>query len=250
MRHAITKMATIHMVATEESRKRIIQMGEHPKAVFNVGGLGVDNISKMKLLTKSEIEKKLKFKFLKNNFLVTFHPATNNTKNSITHFDNLLSILSKYQDTRIIFTLPNSDVGSRLISKKIHEFVELHKNAIAFSALGDLNYLSIVKLVDMVIGNSSSGLLEVPALRVPTINIGDRQLGRERATSVLDVNGSVFQIDDAIRKIYSKKINILKIYNPYGNGGANSLIIKIISSIVNKPLKKQKFFDIKFEVEK
>jgi GDP/UDP-N,N'-diacetylbacillosamine 2-epimerase (hydrolysing) len=179
IRHSITKLSYLHFTSTEEYRKRVIQLGEEPERVFNVGALGIDNIKKMKLLNKDEIESKLGIKFKSKNLLITYHPVTLKKDESEKEFKALLNVLREMEDTLFIFTKPNADTEGRRIIKLIEEFVkENNDKAIVFTSLGQLNYLSIMKYVDAVVGNSSSGIIEAPSLKVPTINIGDRQKGR------------------------------------------------------------------------
>ena len=179
IRHSISKMAHIHFAATETYERRLIQMGENPSMVFNVGGLGVDNIKNTNLLSKKEIESELDFKFYKKNILVTFHPISLE-KDSALQMGELIIALSKLDHTLIIFTMPNADPGGSEVYDLITNFVSNNENAISYNSLGVLRYLSLIKYVDGVVGNSSSGLLEVPSLRKGTINIGDRQKKTEK----------------------------------------------------------------------
>ena len=172
IRHSITKMAWWHFVAADDYRKRVIQLGEDPKRVFMVGGMGTDGIIKSKLLKKEELEQALSFKFGGKNLLVTFHPVTLEKETSRQHFKTLLDTLNRLDDTTIIFTAPNADTDGRIIKKMINDFVLIHPpNAISFTSIGRLNYLSMLQFIDGIVGNSSSGLLEAPALKVGTINI-------------------------------------------------------------------------------
>ena len=182
IRHSITKMAWWHFVAAEEYKNRVIQLGEDPERVFNVGGLGVDAIKKTNLLSKRDLLKRIDIKFGKKNLLITFHPVTLEKQTSEKQFKNLLDALNTFHDINIIFTMPNSDSDGRVIKKMIEEFVSKHtERATAFSSLGHLNYLSTIQYVDGVVGNSSSGLSEVPTFKIGTVNIGDRQKGRLKA---------------------------------------------------------------------
>jgi len=233
IRHSISKMAWWHFVAVEEHRKRVIQLGENPNKIFLVGGMGVDGIKKTKLLCKSILERKIKFKFGKRNLLVTFHPVTLENETSQNQFEELLNSLNKLKDTNIIFTLSNSDTSGRIINSMINDFVKDHSsNTIAFTSMGQINYLSALQFVNGVVGNSSSGLLEAPSFKIGTINIGDRQKGRLRSESVLDCNPEQKAISVAIEKLYSDEFqNKLKtVDNPYGNGRATDKIIDIIKS--------------------
>jgi len=245
-RHAISKMANLHFVANKKYKQRLIQMGEMPKNIFNVGGFGVDLIKKSKLLKKNELEKKLKIKFKKKNILVTFHPVTLEKNTSYTQFHNVLKSLKKLKDTLIIFTETSSDSYGNVINEMIKNFVSINKKfSCSFKSMGQLNYLSTLQFVDFVMGNSSSGLLEAPSFKIGTINIGDRQTDRLKAISVIDCLPKSKEINSAINKIYSKefKKKIKGVKNPYGNGGA---VDKTFSKIGKKNIEhntKKKFYD-------
>jgi GDP/UDP-N,N'-diacetylbacillosamine 2-epimerase (hydrolysing) len=187
IRHSITKMSHLHFTATDEYKNRVIQLGEHPNRVFNVGGMGIENIKKLKLLTRDEFEKSIEFKLNKKNILVTFHPVTLENSTAKEQFQELLDVIDELKDTNIIFTKANSDTDGRVINQMIDEYVakNFHKS-IGFSSLGQLRYLSALQFVDAMVGNSSSGLTEAPSFRIGTINIGDRQKGRIKAESVID----------------------------------------------------------------
>jgi GDP/UDP-N,N'-diacetylbacillosamine 2-epimerase (hydrolysing) len=245
IRHSITKMSHLHFVAAEEYKQRVIQLGEHPDRVFQVGGLGVDNICKIKLLNKKELEESLDFKLGKRNLLITFHPVTLEHDTSVGQMDELLSALEKLDDTHLIITMPNSDTDGRVLFQMIKEFVAKHPHAEAFTSLGYLRYLSCIKYFDGVVGNSSSGLAEVPSFKKGTVNIGDRQTGRLKAESVIDCEPIKKSINDAIQKLYSTefqdKLNTVK--NPYGSGGASEAIVNILESVSLGGILKKKFYD-------
>ncbi len=246
-RHSITKMSQFHFVATSEYRRRVIQLGEHPSRVFLVGGMGIDNIKKLSLLSKTNLEKKISFKFAKKNILVTLHPVTLEQNTTKTYINNLLDVLSELKDTNIIFTKPNSDTDGRVIINFIDKFVATNSNAISFINMGQLLYLSTLKYVDLVIGNSSSGLLEVPTFKKATINIGRRQDGRIRAGSVIDCSTDRASIKKAIKKSYTKafQAKLKKVKNPYGDGGAAYKSYRIIKKLnLNNSITK-KFYNIK-----
>ena len=248
IRHSITKMSHLHFTSTEEYRKRVIQLGEQPNSVFNVGALGIENINKLKLLNKSDFEKSIGFKLLKQTFLITFHPVTLENSTAEGQFVNLLSAIKKYPNTTYIFTMPNADNDGRVIIKLIQNFVANNKNtAIAFTSLGQLRYLSAIKHVDLVIGNSSSGLIEAPSFKKPTINIGDRQRGRVYGLSVINCKPSEKEIIESIKlglsESFRKKLN--KSSNPYGNKNASIEIVKILKKIlVNDNLVKKRFYNL------
>ena len=245
-RHSITKMSHIHFVAAEEYRNRVIQLGENPEMVFNVGGLGVDAISKFKLLTKEEFEKKRGVSFSKRNLLITFHPVTLEDGSAEKQMNELLSALSELNETTLIFTLPNADTGGLAIISEIEKFVEDHSNAYSFKSLGQVDYFSCINLVDGVIGNSSSGLTEVPSFRKGTINIGDRQKGRLLATSVINVEPTKEEIKKGLFKLYSDsfRASLLRTENPYGSLGTASKIHKIVRELELEGLLKKTFFQV------
>mgnify|MGYP001205924693 FL=1 len=246
IRHAITKFSHLHFVASETYRNRVIQLGENPKNVFNVGGLGVDALNQLKLFNKLEIEKKLNIKLIKKNLLITYHPETLDNKLSIIGISELLKSLNKIKDTTLIFTLPNADPNNRIIIEKINIFVKKKSFAYAFSSLGQLNYFSLLKYCDGVVGNSSSGLLEVPSFKKATINIGNRQMGRLKAKSVIDCEPDEKQIFESIKRIYSEDFqnNLKNTKSPYGKPGAPNRIIDIIKKTELKNLIKKSFYDL------
>lgn len=246
-RHSITKMSHIHFAATNEYANRIIQLGEEPSRVFNVGGPGIENIKKLNLLNKDEFEKSINFKLAKKNILITFHPATLENSSAREQFNELLKALDELDDTNFIFTKANSDTDGDVINKMIDEYVsENSQKAVAFASLGQLRYLSAIKFVDIVLGNSSSGLLEVPSFKKATINIGDRQKGRARASSVIDVRPDRKEILTAIKRAYSKEFEqILKdTINPYDGGNPSKKMVKILKETKLDGILKKKFYDI------
>lgn len=245
-RHAITKMSHLHFVAADEYRKRVIQLGENPKNVFLVGGLGVDAIMNEKLYSKEEVEEKLNLTFQKRNLLVTFHPVTLENQGSRAQLDETLKSLAKLKDTTLIFTMPNSDMENQSLSDRIYEFSHSHRSAYCYKSLGQKLYLSCLQIVDGVVGNSSSGLTEVPSFRIGTINIGDRQQGRLRAASVIDCDPNEKSVDDALLKLFSFdfKQTLADTSNPYGNGGATHKIIEVIKAFPLEMLLKKQFYNL------
>ena len=247
IRHSITKMSWFHFTATKKYRQRVIQLGESPSRVFNVGGLGVYAISKTNFYSKKELEKNFQLNLKKFNFLVTMHPVTLEGKFSQTNITALLKVLKNYKNSNIFFTMPNADKDNKIITKKIKKFVsENKKNSFFFKSLGLKNYYSILKNIDAVIGNSSSGIIEAPSFKIATINIGDRQKGRIQAKSIINCNPTEKEIYNAIRKInstsFKKKLKTIK--NPYKNGDT---IKKIMRIIVNKKIPNKlnkKFYDL------
>ena len=246
IRHSITKMSHLHFVAAEEYKKRVIQLGEQPDNVFLVGGLGIDNIVKLNLMERKDFEKSIDFKLGIKNLLITFHPVTLEKNTSEKQMNEILMALKELKNTHLIFTMPNADTDGRIIFKMIEDFVKNHPHANSFTSLGQLRYLSCIKHVDGVIGNSSSGLAEVPTFKKGTINIGDRQRGRIKAESVIDCKPTTKSISDAIKKLYSlefqQKLKTVK--NPYGSGGASEAIVKTLENISLKTILKKKFYNM------
>ena len=231
VRHCLTKLSSIHFTSTKQYMKRVIQLGENPNSVFYVGGLGAQAVNDYNLLTKKKLEKNLGIKFSKKNLIVTYHPETMSKKNTLSDLKELLKALDNLSETNIIFTMPNADEGFKKFFNTIENFVCLRpKNRKLFKSLGHMNYLSCLKFVDAVIGNSSSGILEAPSFKVGIINIGDRQKGRVRAKTIIDVNPTKTDITKAINQIYSKNYqNLLKkISNPYLKNKTAENILKVI----------------------
>jgi GDP/UDP-N,N'-diacetylbacillosamine 2-epimerase (hydrolysing) len=246
IRHSITKMSQLHFVATAEYRKRVIQLGEHPDRVFMVGGLGIDAIKRLKLLDRTELENALGFRFNAKNLLVTFHPVTLENSTSAQQLREVLAALHALQDTHLIFTMPNADTGSRALVELVEEFVATHPNARCYASLGQLRYLSCIGQVDGVVGNSSSGLTEVPSFRKGTVNIGDRQRGRVKAESVLDCAPDRQAIAAAIDQLYTPgfQTRVAAARNPYGDGGASERVVATIAGVSLGGILKKKFFDL------
>jgi len=254
IRHSIAKMATYHFPATEEYRKRIIQLGENPKRVFNFGMPGLDNIYQLDLLSKEELENKLNFKFDNKVAIVTYHPVTLENNNAENQIDNILEAIDN-NDIKVIFTKSNADTYGRIINKKIKKFVEKDKSNYMFvDNLGQLNYLSVLKNADLMIGNSSSGLTEAPSFKLPVVNIGDRQKGRVKAKNVIDTSYENEDIDRGIKNALSIKfVNSLKgMENPYDKfeDGKTSYRIKekLKKLKLDKDILKKKFYDINFKI--
>lgn len=247
IRHSISKMSHLHFTATKEYRNRVIQLGEHPTRVFNIGGMGIENIKRLNLLSKDEFEKSIDFKLNKKNILVTFHPVTLENTTAKEQFQELLNVLDELDDTTIIFTKANSDTDGRIINQMIDEYVmnNSHKSK-EFTSLGQLRYLSALQYIDAVVGNSSSGLLEAPSFKIATINIGDRQKGRIKASSVIDSKSNSKSIKKAFTLLYSNEFQetLKTVKNPYGEGCASRKIIKIIKEIDLKNILKKSFYDL------
>ena len=248
IRHSITKFSHLHFTSTEAYRKRVIQLGEYPDTVFNVGAIGIDAIKKLPLLDRAAFEQAISFKLKKRNVLITYHPVTLEKETPIETFENVLTALDELTDTTLIFTHANSDKNGRIINKMITEYVNNHKDkAVEFKSLGQLRYLSTLQFVDFVIGNSSSGMTEVPAFYIPTINIGDRQKGRINCESVINSNNSLEDIRKSITfaldKTFREKIQQQELL--YGNGTTAEKILQIIKEHNHISIKKS-FYNIDF----
>jgi GDP/UDP-N,N'-diacetylbacillosamine 2-epimerase (hydrolysing) len=251
IRHSITKMSHIHLTATKEYSERVIQLGEDPSRVFNVGTIGNENIQRLTLLDKSAFENSIDFTLNKKNLLVTFHPVTLETNTSQNQFQSILDSLDNLKDTHIIFTKANSDTDGRIINKMIDQYVAKNSHkSVSFTSLGQLRYLSSLQFIDGIVGNSSSGLTEAPSFKIATINIGDRQKGRIKATSIIDCNPTKTDITKAIKKIYSQSFQrqLKETINPYGENTPSLKIIEILKTIDLENIIKKYFYDIRFTV--
>jgi len=246
LRHSITKMSHLHFVAAEEYRQRVIQLGEQPDRVFLVGGLGIDNIKRLQLLDRTELEASLDFKLGPRNLLITFHPVTLETATAADQMAALLAALDALPDTHLIFTLPNADTDGRALIQMVHQFVAQHANARAYTSLGQLRYLSCIAQVDGVVGNSSSGLAEVPSFKKGTINIGDRQRGRLQAASIINCEPTRQGIGSALQQLNSPAFQTVlnEARNPYGDGGASAAVVKGIKHCELGGLVKKAFYDL------
>jgi GDP/UDP-N,N'-diacetylbacillosamine 2-epimerase (hydrolysing) len=247
IRHSITKMSHLHFTAAEEYRNRVIQLGEDPERVYNVGGMGIENIKRLCLLDKEGFEKSIDFKLGEKNVLVTFHPVTLENNTAETQFQELLNALDILVNTHIIFTKANSDTNGRIINQMIDDYVVKNKDkSVSFTSLGQLRYLSALQFMDAVAGNSSSGLTEAPSFNIGTINIGDRQRGRLKAPSVIDCEPNTEGISQAFEKLYSNEFqaNLQNIQNPYGNNLTSKHILTIIKKIDFSNILKKSFYDI------
>jgi GDP/UDP-N,N'-diacetylbacillosamine 2-epimerase (hydrolysing) len=247
IRHAVTKLSHLHFAATEPYRQRIIQLGEQPDRVFTVGGLGIDNINRINFLGRTELEKAICFGLGPQNLLVTYHPETLDPGMAGQQTDALLNVLDRLPETHLIFTMPNTDTGHRAIIDKLQAFVKQRPGrTILIPSMGQVNYLSAMKLADAVVGNSSSGIIEAPSFRIGTVNIGKRQDGRIRAASVIDCDPTEESITAAFDKLYSTEFReqLKTVENPYGTGGAADRIITVLKTIDFKDLIFKRFHDI------
>ncbi len=248
IRHSVTKMSYLHFTSTNDYKKRVIQLGEDPKRVFNVGAIGLDSIKELKTLSKEKFEESIDFKLDKYSFLVTFHPVTLEDETSKIHFSNLIEALDVFENTTIIFTKPNADKGGRELIKMIDDYVLKNPTkALAFTSLGQIRYLSALQFVSIVIGNSSSGIIETPSYKTPTVNIGDRQKGRVMAKNIINCNPISEEIKKAIQLGMSEKFknNLTNEISPYGNGTSSQKIIDVIKKVSDVNLKKE-FYNIAF----
>lgn len=246
LRHSITKMSHLHFVAAEEYRQRVIQLGEQPERVFLVGGLGVDNIKRLRLLDRAALEASLDFKLGQKNLLITFHPVTLEKATATDQLAELLAALAALRDTQLIFTMPNADTDGRALIKMVEQFVAQHPNARAYTSLGQLRYLSCIAQVDGVVGNSSSGLAEVPSFKKGTINVGDRQRGRMQAESVINCEPTRQSIEAALERLYSAdfQVSLSQVRNPYGEGGASEQVVNTIKHYAIDGIAKKSFYDL------
>jgi len=246
LRHSITKMSALHFTSTEEYRKRVLQLGEDDERVFNVGAIGLDNIQSLNLLGKEDLERVLNMSLNVEILLVTFHPVTLENLSSKEQMIELLEALNFFGKGQIVFTMPNADADSRIIKDMINQYVGDPKNrAIAFDNLGQVKYLSLMKYSSVVIGNSSSGIIEAPAFGIPTINIGDRQKGRVSANSVIHISAQRDAITNALNKAFDKKFKEFcrHVENPYGNGHTTEKIASILKKNISNIDLKKKFID-------
>ncbi len=250
IRHSISKMAHLHFTSTESHRRRVIQLGENPDSVFNTGAIGIDNIVNMSLLSRADLAQSLKISLENEFFLITYHPVTLSTLSEESQMRELFSALDAFPEINAVFTLPNSDAGGRKIIKLINEYVLNRENAHAYTSLGQLRYLSAVKHSAVVVGNSSSGIIEVPSIHVPTVNIGARQKGRTSAASVLNCEVEQAAITKALSKALSEDFKFFcrSVNNPYGLGDSAQKIFAIIEERIDSITIQKHFFDIEYSI--
>ena len=247
-RHSITKMSLLHFVYTEEYRKRVIQLGEHPDRVFNYGALNVDAMKKIGILSKAELEQEINFSLSPKSLLVTFHPVTLEDNTAKDQFPQLLNAISRFEGLRIIFTKTNADTEGRAINALIDQYVETNSdNTIAFTSMGQLRYVSALNYVDAVVGNSSSGMIETPTLKLPTVNVGERERGRILAKNVIDCEPTVENIRTALEKAFSEdfKESLKDMVSPYEKDDTAKNIARILREYPLPKTTKKKFYDIK-----
>lgn len=252
VRHCITKMSHLHFPGCEAYRKRIIQMGEQPDHVYNYGDVGIENILKMQYLSKEELQESIKFSLQQPYACVTFHPVTLDNQPVEEQIQELLSAIEQIPELNYIFTGSNADAGGQVINEKIQEFVSKHDNCRYYSSLGIRRYLSLLKMSEMIIGNSSSGIVEAPCFGIPTVNIGNRQKGRLQADSILNCLVKKDSILKTIKYAMSEqcKKQAAQTVNPYGSGNTSEGIVKEIKHFLSKEKDLNKtFYDIKGEWE-
>jgi len=247
IRHSITKMAHLHFVSTEEYRRRVIQLGEHPDKVFNFGAIGIDNIVNLNLLNRDELEQSLNFSLGDKYFVCTYHPVTLDASGPSQAFRNLLDALREFPDYKVIMTKPNADPNSHIIIQMMEEFAQEQRDRVlVVASLGQLRYLSAVKHCDLVIGNSSSGIIEVPSLMKPTVNIGDRQKGRAAGASVIHVSENKEEIVQAIHQALSASFRRIVAESPsiYGHGNVSARIKEVLKHHSLSNILYKSFYDL------
>ena len=248
-RHAITKMSTLHFVANEEYKCRVLQMGENPSHVYNVGGSGVDAILNVDLLSKEQLASELGINFLSKSLLVTFHPETATSNAPESQIREIINALARLNDTTLIFTMPNADTGNSIVTEIIQDFVNENENRYFFESLGQTRYLSTLRIVDGVVGNSSSGIAEAPSFKIATINVGYRQNGRLQASSVLQCEAKSEDISRCLEVMYSNafQVNLKNTLNPYGMGGSSLKIVNLLTEVNLQGLITKSFNDLQYD---
>lgn len=248
VRNAITKLSYLHFTSTEEYRHRVIQMGENPQRVYTAGAIGVENALHTNFMSKQELEKSLECSLGEKIAVLTFHPVTLEHNTAEIQIGELIKAIKHYPEITFICTKANADMSGRIINDSLQKCAETQKNIILFDSLGLKRYLSLLSYAEFVIGNSSSGIVEVPSFKIPTINIGDRQKGRTQARSVINCIPKADNIIEAISTALSEefKNSICNIVNPYGDGNASEVIVNVTKEfLLNNKLKIQKsFYDI------
>ena len=247
IRHSVTKMSSLHFTSTSQYRDRVIQLGESPDKVFNVGAPGVENIRHTRFLEKNQLEASLEMELTSDALLVTFHPVTLEPGQAKVDFQNLLDVLDRFKERQIIFTKANADTEGRIINTMIDSYVSRRESAYAFTSLGQTKYFSLLKHVSGVVGNSSSGIIEAPSFNVGTINLGDRQRGRVRAKSVIDCDSTFSGILSALEHLFSGNFTagLADVVNPYEGGDSSQQIVEIIRHTALNSITKKHFYDLK-----
>ena len=248
IRHAITKMSHLHFTSTEVYRQRVIQLGEQPERVFYVGAIGVENIKRVPLLSRTELEASIGFNLGKKSLLVTYHPVTIENHTAASQCRNLLEALDEFPDYKVIFTMSNSDTDGRIIIRLLNEYTSLHPDrCLAVPSLGLKRYLSALQYVDAVVGNSSSGIIEVPSFGIPTLDIGDRQKGRIAAESVWHCGTGKEEIAEGLKCVLSDefKRKAKDCNNPYEKADTIQSVWKVIKQYPLERLLRKNFYDLK-----
>ena len=246
-RHSITKMSLLHFVYTAEYGNRVMQLGEHPDRVFNYGALNVDSMKKIELLSQDQLEKELNFSLSPRSLLVTFHPVTLENDTARDQFPELLKAIDRFDDLKVIFTKTNADTEGRVINDQIDQYVEKHPGkAAAFTSLGQLRYMSALTYVDAVAGNSSSGIIETPTFKVPTVNIGEREKGRIRAANIIDCEPTLASIGAALEAALSGqfKESLADMVSPYDKEDTAKNIAKTLRDFPLPGTTKKEFYDL------
>ena len=247
IRHAITKMSSLHFTSTEDYRHRVIQLGEQPDRVFYVGAIGVENLKIIPLLSKRELEDSLSFTFDRETILVIYHPVTLGNRSSKDEIDDFLSALDAFPGLKVLFTMPNSDQGGDIIRQAIDTYCSMHSNRCkCYSSLGLKRYLSVLQYVEAVVGNSSSGILEVPSTHIPTLNIGDRQKGRIHGDSVYNCASDKESVIKGLAMVLSSSFKeiALKASNPYEKENTAQSVFDVISTYPLDELKHKSFYNL------
>ncbi|MFT5294058.1 MAG: UDP-hydrolyzing UDP-N-acetyl-D-glucosamine 2-epimerase [Colwellia sp.] len=250
IRHSITKMAHFHFTSTENYRRRVIQMGEHPDSVFNVGAPGIDSIKKLSLITREELSSYFNFSFNKKYFLITYHPVTLIKGGGIEALENLIKALDYFESYNVVITFPNADTNGRNLITVLSLYAEKNPNRVLLlESMGQLRYLSAMKHAVAVIGNSSSGIIEAPSLKVATVNIGDRQKGRDASESIEHCADNVEDIYKSITRVINQEYQdrVKNVVNTYGTGGASKKIVKFLESQEIPKNVQKVFYDIDYE---
>ncbi|WP_287621498.1 UDP-N-acetylglucosamine 2-epimerase [Parabacteroides sp.] len=247
IRHAITKMSSLHFTSTEEYRHRVIQLGEQPDRAFYVGAIGVENLKRISLMSKEELEASLDYTLDNNTVMCTYHPVTLGDRTPKAEIEDILAALDEFPSLKVLFTMPNSDQGGDEIRKAIEAYCSLHSDRCqCYSSLGMRRYLSTLHYIAAVVGNSSSGILEVPSAHIPTLNIGDRQKGRTRGASVVDVASDKSSIISGLKKVLSTEFrkSCKTMTNPYEKEGTAEHIFKVISTYPLDKLSQKSFYNL------
>ena len=251
VRHAITKMSYLHFTSTDDYRKRVIQLGEDPTRVFSTGAMGIENVLSIKRMDKKELEASLGCSLGEKYAVGTFHPVTLENASAEQQVDELIEAIRQFKDITFLFTKANADADGRVINKKLAEYATEADNVILVDSLGMVRYLSAISQAEFVIGNSSSGLIEVPSFQIPTINIGDRQKGRIQGETVINCAPDHDEIISALRKAMSEEFRdkIGNSINPYGDGKTSDKIVTVVKDfLINEKFNlKKKFYDVDFQ---